>query len=131
MDEPDEFKPSNTGYQDVVERILITPMATDVRTKKLMLHNMKYEARSRLGDIVEVRKNHNLKGSKEHLSFAFISVPDMSLGEGKKYGQSHLNGETLLHKHLYWVDISTIILNAKKEATLNKADFLSRVRAKK
>ncbi len=138
MDIPSYQRPDLTGKENVQRKVMDEGLSLEAQTKKLLLLDMKWEARDRPGDIVEVREDAAPRGKMEKFGFVFVSVP------GKKrdyldYGKMDvLDGDVktrtppiIIHKRSYWIDMSGIVPNNKSEASLTIGQFQNRVHRKK
>ena len=134
MDTPSKQRPDLTGYENVIRKINEdTELNVITRTEKLGNVFQKYNRRYQPGDIVEVRKDGKGMCGLEPESFALIEVP-ISFEIAQEYMQSDkvINEPcTILHRRKYWLDISGIVLNKDKIATIDLVTFNSILKVKK
>ncbi len=129
MDEPSKDRPDLLGYDNVTRKINEGPMLAANRSKALSLHWQKYTSRYRPGDIVEVRKDGAPSGRLEKTGVDFIRVP-IAFENATQYMKPHMDGETLLHRRMYQIDMTGIVLS-DHEASLTVAEFNSRLKVRK
>ncbi len=133
MDVPSKQRPDLIGKENVERKITENlQLSLEQRITESHSVDFKYKARDRRGDIIEVRKIDAPSGRKEPLSFAFIIVP-LEFEKAKRLYQQKDRDEKgeLIHNRKYWIDMTGVVLDAKKEATLTVADFENRIRIKK
>ena len=128
MEAPSKDRPDLTGYENVQRKINEnTQLTLAESTKAIASIERKYNSRYRGGDIVEVRPDNKPRGKLEEDAFLFIKVPSLSMDEAKQYMQAHMDGETMLHRRKYWIDITGLKMND----TLTIEQWQSRLREKK
>ena len=89
-----------------------------------------YSARYQLGDIIEVREDGKPRGKREPESFLFLKVPG-TVKQFKDLTVERKNAEGRPEKRReYTVDLTGIIFDKNKTASITYVDFNSRVRKK-
>ena len=136
LDLPSKNRPDLTGKENVERKILEKDYTLAQRIKALALFEMKYEARSRRGDIVESRIDNGPRGKKEEESFAFVQVIGISQEDGKSYAGPHLDltdqtRPMLIHRSKCYIDMTGLILDDNKNVILSSVEFNNRLKVKK
>ncbi|MCP4648833.1 MAG: hypothetical protein GY853_01955 [PVC group bacterium] len=125
---PSKSEPAKSGYERNQDKITDSVLTPSQKIEKQVQLTQKYDARSQQGDIVEIRKDDAKLCGKEPLSFALIDVPEIKFEEAVKKYHGALIEEVEGRKYLKRqakssLDISGIILNKEKEATINLEQF--------
>ncbi len=130
MELPSKDFPELIGYENVRQKIMANEALTlEQSTKALYLHERKFISRYRPGDIVEVRKDGAPRGRLEKGVVDFIRIP-IAFEDATQYMKRHMDGEILLHRRMYQIDMTGIVLS-DHEALLTVAEFNNRLKAKK
>ena len=135
---PSKSEPEKTGYQRNHDKIQSMTIPVLDKSDKLNELDRKFDARAVLGDIVEARKDNQKMVGLEPESFVLVKVPEIKDVEAKEYTGPLLDGipsaeytPKILRQHKYFLDVSKIIFDAKKEAVLTKEQFLKTLSEKK
>ncbi len=130
MDLPSKDFPELMGFENVRQKIMAnSALSLEQSTKALILHQRKYDARHMAGDIVEVRRDGAPSGRLEKNGVDFIRVP-IAFEDATQYMKPRMDGDMLLHRRKYWIDMTGIILS-DHEASLSVAEFNNRLKVKK
>ena len=123
MDVISKDRPDLTGKEKVLRKINDdSELNSAEKTAEVFYHTATYNARSQIGDIVEVRENGVGMVGKELQSYALIKVPSILVNKNQ-YEGSMMDGYMIKYHHRFSLDMSKITLDINKEANLTITQF--------
>ena len=127
MDLPSKDRPDLIGYENVQRKIMDNGvLSLEQSTAQLVANERNYVSREQRGDVCEARRDGGPRGHLEESSFIFLQVPSVPLEEGRALCEGTAD---LLRSH--YVDMTGLILDEHKNASLTDAEFRSRLKVKK
>ncbi len=127
MDVPSKDRPDLRGYKNVERKILEeSGLTIERRTEKLGQHDIKYMRRYQRGDPIEARQDSGPRGNKEEASFIFLQVLGLSLKDAKVYCAQRID-----KRRSYYIDLTGLVIDEHKTASLSISQFNSRLKVKK
>lgn len=130
LDLPSKSNPSMTGYER--NHIMIDTdykLSTLEKIEKKDVLTRKFNRRYQPKDIVEVREDGKPRGKLEPETFLFLQIP-MILKQAKIYMEPLKVDGSTTRRRKYWIDISGIVFDENKTASLSHNEFNSRIRTK-
>ena len=132
-DLPSKSTPTLTGYER--NHFMIdtdSSLSTAQKIKEKDRLTLKYATRHQTGDIVEARRDGGPRGKLEEEAFVFLQVPSIKLKDAIGYTVALENiSAVVLYRRKYFIDMTGLIPDSRKNVDLTKSVFNSRLKVKK